>query len=149
MSFSGNLGLGHFRNRILWTVQWTNYFCILWMNFMYVISLLLLKRQIAHHIFFCCTQSSHTKLWNTVKLNQRFAAEKETHRGGKHWFPVGFITMYKEVGRTRKELALIWYLLWTRYVELSKVKFFNPHNTCVGHSHSYLTARFTVVKWCV
>ena len=33
-----------------------------------------------------------------------------------------------------------------QYVELSNAIFFNPHNTCVGHSHSYLTARFAVVK---
>lgn len=141
-------GLRHVRNRILWTVQWTNYFCILWMNFMFVISLLLLKRQIVFHNFFllhpglACRAVEHSKVESSICCWER------NTQGNYYWFPVGFITMYKEVRRRRKELTLIWHLLRTRYMELSKVMVFNPHDTHVEHSHSYLTDRFTVVKWC-
>lgn len=50
------------------------------MNFMIAISLFLLKRQIAFHNFFCYTQCLPTEMWNTIKLNQGIAAEKETYR---------------------------------------------------------------------
>lgn len=48
------------------------------MNFMFVISLFLLKRQIAFHNFLL-----HPVLaYRAVEHSKGFAAEKETHRGG-------------------------------------------------------------------
>lgn len=64
-----------------WTL-WTNYFCILWMKFMLIVFLLLLKKQIALHNFISTTVDLPS--CRKFELKQEFAAQIKTHRESPH-----------------------------------------------------------------